>query len=284
MTALAEAPAFQAGVYDISEEVYFGDPVPTGSLSCSGAKKLLPPNCPALFFWERDHPVFKDDFDFGSAAHKLVLGSGPELVVIDKPNWQTNAAKEARKEAREAGKTPILIGALAEVQAMADAIRRHPVASVLFDPSLGNPEQSLFWEDTTSGIWRRCRLDWLPDRRGGRLIIPDYKTAVSANPASFAKPAANYGYHQQHDWYVEGVSEVLGVTPEFVFVVQEKTPPYLISVIQLNWEFVRAGRELNRKAIGIYQDCIETGEWPGYSDEIELISPPAWARPRGDYF
>lgn len=284
MTAVVDAPAFQPGVYDISEEIYFGDPVPSGSLSCSGAKKLLPPYCPALFFWERDHPVYKDEFDFGSAAHKLVLGSGPELVVVDKPTWQTSAAKQARQEARDAGKTPILTGAMAEVRAMADAIRRHPIASILFDPSEGHPEQSLFWEDEDSGIWRRCRLDWLPSGSSGRLIVPDYKTSASANPASFGRPAANYGYHQQHDWYSEGVAEVLGVKPEFVFVVQEKTPPYLITVVQLDIDFVRAGRELNRQAINVYQHCIETGEWPGYSNEIELISPPAWARSRGDYF
>ena len=40
-----------------------------------------------------------------------------------------------------------------------------------------------------------------------------------------------------------------------------------------------AGRELNRLAIEIYRDCTEAGVWPGYSDEIELISLPAWARP-----
>ena len=43
MTALAVAE-FTAGVYDIPEDLYHRDPVPGGSLSCSGAKKLLPPS------------------------------------------------------------------------------------------------------------------------------------------------------------------------------------------------------------------------------------------------
>jgi hypothetical protein len=46
----------EPGVYDIAEDHYHADPVPGGSLSNSGAKKLLPPSCPAKFAYEREHP------------------------------------------------------------------------------------------------------------------------------------------------------------------------------------------------------------------------------------
>jgi PDDEXK-like domain of unknown function (DUF3799) len=276
VTALADAPVIQqAGVYDIAEDLYLSDPVPGGSLSCSGAKRLLPPSCPALFRWEQEHPVYKDVFDFGSAAHKMVLGAGPELAVIDADNWMTKAAKEARDMARAEGK--------------AAALREHPVASALFSPERGGrPEQSLFWPDAEFGIWRRCRLDWMPDPSApGRFIIGDYKSAAAADKASIAKAVANYSYNMQAPWYADAVTALgLAEDPYFLFVFQEKTAPYLITVAELDYDAMQAGREKNRLAMEIFRDCKSADSWPGYSQDIELISLPAWARgsnPRGGF-
>jgi hypothetical protein len=33
----------------------------------------------------------------------------------------------------------------------------------------------------------------------------------------------------------------------------------------------------NRRAVDLYMECKTTGRWPGYSDDIELISLPEWA-------
>ena len=55
--AFTDDGAFCAGVYDgMDEDAYHADPVPGGSLSASGAKLLLPPSCPALYHYRRDHP------------------------------------------------------------------------------------------------------------------------------------------------------------------------------------------------------------------------------------
>lgn len=274
---------YAPGVYDIPEADYFGA---SYALSCSGAKLLLPPSCPAKFRYEQDHPVHKDVFDFGSAAHKVVLGSGRDVAVLDYDNWQTKAAKQAREEARDAGQTPILRDAWVVVQAMAAAIQAHPLARALYDPARGRPEQSLFWTDPRTGIPMRARLDWLRDD-GGRLIILDYKTASSAHPETFAKSAANYFYDMQDAFYGDGARALgLDTDPAFLFVAQEKTPPYLVSVVELDSDARRAGRARNRQATDTYIRCIESGDWPGYvaDDEIELISLPHWARPREDAF
>ena len=51
MTAILPAliSADELGVYDLPAAAYHRDPVEGGSLSASGAKKLMPPSCPALF-------------------------------------------------------------------------------------------------------------------------------------------------------------------------------------------------------------------------------------------
>ena len=280
----ADTGTFLAGVHDIPEAEYFAA---SHALSCSGAKLLLPPSCPARFFWQQDHPdqpVRKEVFDFGSAAHRLVLGAGRDITVLDFDSWHTRASKEAREAAYAEGSVPLLRDDYVQVSEMAEVIRRHPVASALFDAELGRPEQSLFWQDPDTSVPLRARVDWLRDRAPGRLIIPDYKTASSADPETFAKSAANYLYHLQDAWYGDGARALgLDEDPAFVFVVQEKTPPYLVTVIELDEAARRAGRELSRRAIATYQACTESGEWPGYSSGIELISLPPWARSREDY-
>lgn len=267
------------GVYpDVPEEDYHRDPVKGGSLSSSGARRLL--ECPAKFRWEQENPPPpKAAFDIGSAAHKLVLGAGPELEVIDADNWQTKAAREARDAARAAGKIPVLTHEHETVTAMAEAIRRHPIASRLLDPEQGDPEQTLVWECEQTGVNCRARLDWLPRPTDGRLILSDYKTSVSAEPASFAKSVANYGYHQQDPWYIDGVRTLGlgGADTAFLFIVQEKTPPYVVTIFELDTEARRIGVRRNLEARLTYARCTETDHWPTYTDQIELLSLPAWA-------
>lgn len=282
MTAVIEETAFLPGIYDIPEDVYHADPVPGGSLSSSGARKLLPPSCPAKFWYERQNPpVPSEAQDLGTAAHKLVLGAGMEIHVIDADDWRLKATREERDDARAAGKLPLLKGEYEQVLGMADAIRKHPVAGAIFSPEHGKPEQSLFHQDQDSGVWLRARLDWMFHRP----VIGDYKSSRSANPLSFAKSVADFGYHIQDAFYRRVYQAITGEYPKFVFVVQEKDPPYLVSVCELDHDSVQSGHAMVQHAIERYRDCTATGTWPAYTatDDIELITLPRWARGREDY-
>jgi len=271
----------EPGVYEMTAEEYHADPVPGGSLSSSGARRLLPPSCPALFWYEQDNgQAPKQHFDLGHAAHQLVLGAGPDLVVIDKDSYRTKAAKEQRDEAHAAGDVPLLTDEYEQVKAMEAALRTHPVAAALFDPDHGRPEQSLVWRDGPTRIVRRARFDWLPDLvTGRRLIIPDYKTCHSANPDALTRAVVSFGYHQQAEWYRAG-AQALGLAGDdaaFVFVCQEKNPPYLVTIVELDATAMRIGATRNRRALQVYAECVRTGRWPAYSEAIELISLPVWA-------
>ena len=116
MTTATEAPAeVEPGLYDIDAELYHSDPVPGGSLSSSGARKLAT-ECPAKFKYWSEHPQPpKKEFDLGTAAHTLVLGNGPELVVVDAEKWNTNAVKAEVTAIRAEGKTPLKPSELAQV-------------------------------------------------------------------------------------------------------------------------------------------------------------------------
>ncbi|MGW7053073.1 PD-(D/E)XK nuclease-like domain-containing protein [Streptomyces sp. NPDC054887] len=281
MSAAVEETAPALGLHaDLPNEAYHADKT---SLSSSGARKLLPPSCPAKFRYEQDHPQpHTKTFDYGNAAHKTVLGNGPELVVIDHPAWTTKEAKTEVAEVRARGGIPLKQHEMDMVNEMAEAIRRHPLAAALLDPAYGAPEQSGFWIDGPTGIRRRVRFDWLPSVQSGRLIIPDYKTADDASNDAMQKAIAKYGYNQQADWY-EDAARAFGLggeDAELLLIAQEKKPPYLINVVGIEFGSRVIGRAKNRRAIEIWADASATGVWHGYGDEPNYLALPGWAENR----
>lgn len=258
----------EPGIYDIPNNEYQKHP----ALSSSGARKLLPPSCPAIFDHERRHgEERRREFDIGTAAHTLLLGSGPQPHVIGATSYKTKAAQQERDAAYARGDVPLLPSEFDAVQQMVALVRAHPIASELFAD--GVAEQSLFWTDVETGVECRARPDWL--RPDGMV---DYKTTTSVAPGHLAKAVAEYGYHMQADWYGDGAA-ILGLLPEdapFRFVFQQKTPPHLIAVVELDETALDIARDRNNLAREIFRDCTDAGIWPGYSDDIETVSLPAY--------
>jgi hypothetical protein len=262
---------------DLTAEAYHADRT---SISSSGLRALLAPGCPAQFKYDREHPQApKREFDLGHAAHKLVLGEGEELAPLDFDNALTKAAKAARDEAREAGVVPLLTHEWEQVQEMADAIRRHPIAGPLFAPGTGRAELSLFWTDPATGVRCRVRPDWLKEMPGLALAV-DYKTAKDANPEAVSRAIRDRAYHQQDALYTDGIWAAL--KPEdvrFIFVFQSKTAPYLITVRELTQQDRDIGRARNERALRLYADCIANDSWPDWTGpvtEIPQIGMPTW--------
>lgn len=273
------------GIYTADEvpaDAYHADP----ALSSTGARRLL--ECPAKFAYEREHgQAPKKVFDIGQAAHLAVLGAGPDLVVVDARDWKTKAAQQQRDQARADGAVPLLIAEYEQVQAMAEAIRQHPFAGPLFAPDGGQAEVTLVWDDPDTGIRCRARVDWLRNARPGwRLVLPDLKTTTDASPDAIAKSIARFNYHQQDDWYRTAV-RACGLAPNdvaFVLLFQEKTPPYVITPVQIPDTDLMLAAAKNRHARELYRDCTASGIWPGYADEPIYISLPTWASIRDEEY
>lgn len=268
----------EPGLYDLAEDVYHADPVPGGSLSSSTAKKLLYPSCPAIAVWEKTHRVVKAEYEFGHAAHKMVLGRGADVKVIDHKLWNTTVAKDEVAAARAAGQIPMKAADFAKAARMAAAVKRHPVAGPLFAPGSGVAERSIFWRDPETGAWCRAMIDWLSLTPGFRPLIVDLKTAENPSLPSVVKKVGDYGYYQQDPWYRAAV-ESLGPgheDPLFLFVFVGKNPPHLITIFELTPEDLAQGRARNREALDVWVACQESGDWPGYSPEIQSAPLLPW--------
>jgi len=249
------------------------------ALSVSGMKQLLPPSCPALFkhYRENRRPE-KHAYDIGHVAHGLILGDGPEVVIVDAGDWRTKYARELRENAYAEGKVPVLLSEYEQCAAMAASVRSNPTAADLLAD--GKPEQTLTWTDST-GVPMRARVDWLPNARPGRRFTAvDLKTTGgSAHPTEFARAAAKFNYCMQARHYLDGIKACgLDDDPAFVLVVVETSAPYLVSLVQFTDEDLQIGAEKIAAAVQIYRGCIESGSWPGYGEEIATIEMPAWYR------
>jgi len=273
----------------ISDTEYHADKT---SLSSSGARKVLA--CPARFKWDLDNPTTTSAaLEFGKLAHAVVLNDGVSNYLAMDPNiyglkkdgtvadvpQATSAWKQAVAEAAEHGVTPVSMTDYNTAFAMRDAVMKHPVASGLFKNGIA--ELSGYWQDEPTDVRLRFRPDWMTTSLSGRVVCVDYKTTINANPSDFAASVAKFGYHQQQAWYQFGLAAHSIDDAGFLFLAQEKQPPYPVSVIELHPDAVRLGAQLNRKAIDLYANCLESGEWPAYGTGINLIDLPKWAYYRG---
>ena len=282
-----------AVVHGMPHHEYLAHP----ALSASGARTLVQPAGPARFHHDRTHGrAPRRQFDVGHAAHAAVLGVDPGcdvVLTVGKPtkddpdpqpfpaaDFRTDAAKKHRDQIRAAGRVPVLQSDLAAADDMAEALRAHPLAGRLLAPDNGDPEVSLFWHDDEHDVDRRCRFDWLRQAdASGRLIGVDYKTCASAAPRAVQRAIVEYGYHQSAAWYRDlAIGLGLASSVPFLFVFQEKTAPYLVHVVELDPDLLRMGQDRNERALRLFAECTESGEWPGYNDHaISLVEAPTWA-------
>ena len=269
------------GIYQIPAAQYHADDgvCPAPSLSSTGARRLLE-TCPARFWYERQNPPAPSlALDIGTAAHEWLLEgeAWPQKfsVLPEDHDGRTKIGKARVADIEEAGKRPLRYADFAAIKAMKRALESHPFAGALFKG--GKAEQSLYWKDEEFGIWCRCRPDYLPPS----FVVPDYKTCEAADEESRRKAIFNYGYYQQAAWYLDGVKAVgIHKRPAFALVFQEKTPPYLVVVSQVEDIAIEWGRIRNRKAKAIFAECLKTGRWPGYAEEVVRDGLPTFATMR----
>lgn len=262
------------GVHDIPDTLYHSD---RSSMSSTAAKRILRPGCPAQVEYDTAHPKHKDIYDLGTVTHLKILGKGPQILEVKSPTWNKKADQEIRAQARAEGVVAILSKDLAMVEQMADAVRMHPRVKELLADGTGVPERSVFWIDEETGIRRRAMLDWFPTGEGkGQPIAADVKTTTDCSPQAIARAIWKLRYFQQDPFHRDGLAAAGIPDAGFAFIFVDKNPPHLVTVVQLDEDYVVAGWRRNRKAIDVWDACKRTGIWPDYGQQIHTISAPPW--------
>lgn len=266
------------GVYDVPEVEYHSgrntSPRLGRSLSYSGAKVLL--DSPARFA-ATGTALISDAADFGSTVHALALRSPDKRIrVYDAYDWRLKAHQTARKADREDGLVPINRAMLRTASRVAAAIRRHPLASALL--SEGVPEQSIYWQDASTGVLCRARIDWV---RSDMLV--DLKTCAGgmARVGAFGRRAAALDYPMQAAHYRAGWREVTGQDLPMAFIIAETEPPHLVIVGFLPHWAEEVGRARMDAALADFARRESEDDWPtsDYPETfVEFDVPPYYER------
>lgn len=273
----------EPGIYEISEEDYHKDPCDEPSLSRSTIKELLF-DCPyrAWLNHPRLNPNWKSEekvekFDIGIAAHQILLEGIDKVKVIAFDDWRKKEAKEQRDQTREQGLIPLLpkqYEAILEIVQVANKQLNECKLKIGSLRKWGKSEQSIIWQED-NGIWCRCRPDWLSN--DGKICI-DYKsTSMSANPNLFIRNIIAQGLDIQNLFYKKGIKATTGISPHFIFLVQETSHPYLCSLISISSEFEVMAKSKIDYGIFLWEKCLRANNWPAYPLQICCVDPPGWA-------
>jgi hypothetical protein len=220
----------------------------------------------------------------GSAVHTHVLELDQwDARYVTAPDGIDRRTKAGKAEweaftAAATGRTVLPKADADLVMRMAQSVFSHPAAAMLLALP-GKAETTHMWTDAATGLQCKCRPDWLTD--DGRLLV-DLKTTEDASARGFAKSIAQWRYHVQASWYLDGIEQATGTRPEqFLFLCVEKKAPYAVAVYAADAEMIAAGAQTAARDLDVLATCKAAGAWPGYSDQIEPISLPPWMRPGG---
>lgn len=261
------------GQYQIPLDVYHTQLCDAPSISSSGLRTIYTKS-PADFWCYSDLNANRfarprsDAFDFGKAAHALLLGDedweGNYVIRPDEwSNWQSGEAREWRDMMWNAGMTIVTPEDLEHIKYMSDSLNNHSLVGPLFD---GEAEQSLIWKDKT-GVWLKSRIDMLPVTSDQA----DLKTTMDASKRAVFRDIRKHEYAMQIALSDVGSEVVLGKSfLSSVLVFIQKTPPYHVTPIEISAANILYGKLKLRKAINLFADCLESGDWPGPVEGIPV--------------
>lgn len=226
-----------------------------------------------LHFWHLMHDTPKEDtaaMKFGRATHKRLLQPSTfanEYVVAPECDRRTKEGKQIWADLAATGKEIISEQDFNKLLAMEREFKDARYY-FLWDEEY-HTEKVLTWTDNETGVECKGRLDVImPD------TIIDYKTTTNAGTDAFMREALRYGYDLQAAMYMEA-ARANGYDPRaFVFIAQEKDPPYLINILYASDAFLDRGAWIMRDLLKKYKECRDTDKWPGYG--INQLILPEW--------
>jgi len=237
------------------------------------------------------HLLNKEEFEetpalkLGTLAHFIVT-PGSEVanfdatyMVMPKVDRRTKQGRQLHDDceakAKADGKILITQEDYTKVIKWRDNIFNDPMTENVFKKSKGVNEISGFFNHPEiSGIRGAIRVDKLLE---DKKIAIDFKTAVSAHPIAFKYAIKKFRYDIQAAWYIDGLKALTGDDYDFLFVVLEKSSPYLVQVYRLSEKDINSARDDIFNLLENYKTYVRAPEakqktMTGYFSGIKTIS------------
>lgn len=260
-------PVEHPGLYPDLSLLYHNEQLtPTRHLSQSGIKVIVQQT---PFDYINPTERTSDEMDFGSVVHSLALGKLQRFAVSPYDDYRTKEARQWKADMAADNMIPIKSDKFREAATIADLIQSKLAALLGAEYETELP---FFW--TEDDTWCGGMMDvWCPSR----LTCIDVKvTSAVHNPAS---KMASFGWDIQSAWTQRGLNAIL---PEhsgrirFANLLIKPEAPFTSRVVMLNEAWRHSAEMECLRGLRIFQECMRTGNWPGYPDSIEMLDAPAW--------
>lgn len=282
---MSECPNLTVGWHDIPATVYHADPCPVASLSNSLAKKLIVCPLKAFLSHPRLYPAAAEDnspkMDFGSLAHRAILGKGAEVEIIDAEDWKKPSNRDIRDAARARGHIPALAGDYKLASALNMGFMREiDRLGIAKDFADSKKEMTSIWRSSTNDAYLRCMIDAvLVDVGAGTINIMDVKTTENAAPDACIRRIGDGDYDLQAVFQMEACAAQhpdLRGRIKHLFLFTEVEFPYLVTPVELSAEFLAIGRSKFNRALRTWGECMASKRWPGFTSGIYTAEPKPW--------
>ena len=182
---------------------------------------------------------------FGSAAHSLIVEGEAAFfsdVVTITGSPYTNANKQLKKDSLAKGLSVITEEQRDTIYSMNNSLVQE--AEPYLRPGEDYPqvfkspkEVSIYWYE--QDLLCKTRADVVCnafDNNFGKdaIVLVDYKTTSDCSVRGFTNSVRRYSYDLQAAWYKRGFERAGFKVADFVFVAQEKKPPYANKVFKMN--------------------------------------------------
>ena len=214
-----------------------------------------------------------DAMEFGTLLHSAILENKIDYVVGPDVSRATKEWKEFVKQ--NEGKKVLKPDDAKMIEDMHEVAKSNVYLQNLLSEAL--IEQSFFCE--FQGIYMKARPDFMVKLDNGMYIIGDYKSTTTASKEGFTRKIFDLDYHISAIHYMTVLSQVLQVPLDkiiFIWVAQEKTAPYVISIFDMSTEMFDYSLSQYQMLLNKIQLCNETQTWPAYQEDIESIALPKW--------
>ena len=212
---------------------------------------------PAYLVGSASHCVLFEPDKFKSVFH-----------IIDeskRPNVNQSFAEKQNKKWREdiyeayAHKSIITQEEYDKVMFMMEELKSHDLFNELVQGC--EFEKEHYWKCPITGLDLKKKID-----AESNDLIFDYKTTDDADPFIWQKKGWNYHYYRQAGFYT------LNADKPFYFVVQEKSPPYGVSIHKCMPDMINYGKDKAMELLRKIKTHIEEDQWPGYEVKTPLAS------------
>jgi hypothetical protein len=105
----------------------------------------------------------------------------------------------------------------------------------------------------------------------GPGYLADLKTCRDVSDKGIADAISNYNYHRQVATYWH-LAALLGMSIDhffLIFIETGLTPA--VRVVEVDQDDLVAGWDDYRRAAEIYQQCVESDDWPAYDERVVVI-------------